>query len=76
MNCKIMPNDRRLVSLLSAALSIVALIEVLVVYLCKNQPSKKGDWQSKLDCSLAGSSEAAHLGLGAEMQPHAGSEAG
>jgi gamma-glutamyl:cysteine ligase YbdK (ATP-grasp superfamily) len=76
MNCKITSNDRHLVSLVSAALSIVALMEVLVVYLCTSQPSKKGEWQSKLDCSLAGSYEAAHLGLAAEMQPHAGIEAG
>jgi hypothetical protein len=52
------------------------LIEILEVYLCTSQSSKKRGWQSKLDCSLAGSSEAAHLGLGAEMQPHAGIEAG
>ena len=52
------------------------LIEGLKVYLCKSQPSERGGRQSKLDCSLAGSSEAAHLGLAVEMQPPAGIEAG
>lgn len=75
MNCKMVSNDRRLVSLVSASLSIVGLIEVFVVH-SGVWTSKNEGWQSKLDCSLAGSSEAAHLGLAAEMQPPAGIEAG